>query len=58
MDSIIASSVFFFFFLNFSMFVSVQIDEYWDWQSLMAIVIIDLFYVLLVCGGLWIISHS
>ena len=45
----------FFVFINGLMFASM--DEYWDWGSIITIIVIDVFYILLVCIGIWAIVN-
>lgn len=46
----------FFFFINFFMFITAW-SENWDWRSIITIIIVDVFYVSLVCIGIWELAH-
>lgn len=57
MESIIAFACVFFFLMNFFMFMTVW-EEYWNLRGIVTIAIIDLFYALFVCVGVYLASAS
>lgn len=44
-----------FVFINGLMFASM--DEYWGWGSMITIIVIDIFFIMLVCIGIWAIAN-
>lgn len=44
-----------FVFINSLMFAS--INEHQDWAEIITIIVIDLFFILLVCIGIWAIAN-
>lgn len=54
MEDVVASACLAFFVLNFLMFMSVW-STGWEWRGIITIGIIDFFFVLLVCLGLYLI---
>lgn len=54
MEDVVASACIAFFVLNFLMFMSVW-STGWEWRGIITIGIIDFFFVLLVCLGLYLI---
>ncbi len=55
MEAIIASAIVLFFLINFPMFMTAW-HENWDWRCIKTIAIIDSFFILLVCGGMFLAS--
>lgn len=55
MEAIISAAIVFFFLVNFPMFLTAWYEE-WDRRCIKVISIIDFFFVLLVCIGLYLIS--
>lgn len=55
MGAIVALSAIFFFLLNF-LFGLTFIFEGWEWKDLVLLSVIDFFFVLLVCVGLFVVS--
>ena len=44
-----------FVFIYGLMFASM--DEYWGWGSMITIIVIDIFFIMLVCIGIWAIAN-
>lgn len=53
--NLLAFALIFFVLMNCLIFAS--IDEYWDWGSIIAVIVIDVFFILLVCIGIWVIVN-
>lgn len=53
---LVAFACMFFFLVNFFMFMTAWRDG-WYWKSILAIIIVDFFYIALVCFGIWVIVN-
>ena len=52
---LLVTALILFVFINGLMFASM--DEDWGWGSIITIIVIDLFFIMLVCIGIWAIAN-